>query len=64
MPKLPLKSVTLSSVNDILQTWSEGVTRNVEGHEIIELTPGGKCHIYLKILHGLEDRKGAEEKQI
>ena len=58
--KLPLKSITLSAVNNVLQS---SVTANVEEHKPVEVMPDGKCHICLKTFIAWKIRKGAEEKQ-
>lgn len=52
---LPLKSVTLSTNNVILQSCDESVTTDIEKHGPAEVMPNGKRHICFKNPHGLED---------
>ena len=59
---MPLKSVILSVINNALQSCGESATTDVEEHDPVEVMADGKCQIYLKVLHGLEDKERRQRK--
>lgn len=45
--KFPLKSITLRAINDILESFNENFTADIEGHDDIKNIPDNKCHFCL-----------------
>ena len=57
-----LKSVTVSTMNDVLAACGEDVLPDIENNEDQPDDKGGRYHVFLKNLRGMEDKERRRQK--
>ena len=56
------KSVTVSTMNDVLASCGEDVLPDIENNEDQPDDKGGRYHVFLKNLRGMEDKERRRQK--